>query len=202
MLLATMTALLLSLLAAAALLPTKAEAFTPICSDQARLPSALAALNANAVTHSTVVIGGGRIGSILAEGATLLGRQDSIALSIDPAGTGPIYVATRNDVLEGIVDDCPAGRRKDLVFLQNGYLDGFLERKGLLQNTQALLYLSVPAMGVDPVDGITSVNPEGLTAATGEWAQAFADKLATLDLKMNVVTPEQYRPGNIHSCRR
>ncbi|EJK77058.1 hypothetical protein THAOC_01133, partial [Thalassiosira oceanica] len=147
-----MTALLLSLLVAAALLPTKAEAFTPICPDQSRTTAttSLSAANANVAT-SDVVIGGGRIGSILAEDATLLGREDSISSSIDPAGTGPIYVATRNDVLEGIVDDWPAGRRKDLVFLQNGYLDSFLERKGLLQNTQALLYLSVPAKGADPV---------------------------------------------------
>lgn len=187
-----MAGLLLSLLAAAALLSTKAEAFTPFCSDQSRTTAT--ALNA-ATGHSTVVIGGGRIGSILAADATLLGRTDSIQTSIDPNGTGPIYIATRNDVLEGIVDDCPAGRRKDLVFLQNGYLDAFLERKGLRQNTQALLYLSVPALGVEPVDGITRVNPEGLTAATGEWAQAFADKLSTLNLKMNVVTPEQYRPA-------
>ena len=61
---------------------------------------------------------------------------------------------------------------------------------------------SVPALGVEPVDGITRVNPEGLTAATGEWAQAFADKLSTLNLKMNVVTPEQYRPGDLYSCPR
>ena len=89
-----MAGLLLSLLAAAALLSTKAEAFTPFCSDQSRTTAT--ALNA-ATGHSTVVIGGGRIGSILAADATLLGRTDSIQTSIDPNGTGPIYIATRND---------------------------------------------------------------------------------------------------------
>lgn len=74
-------------------------------------------------------------------------------------------------------------------------LDNFLESKGLLSNTQALLYLSVTAKGVDPVDGITSVNPEGLTAATGLHAQAFADRLATLGLKCNVISAEEYRPA-------
>jgi hypothetical protein len=36
-----------------------------------------------------------------------------------PAGTtGPIFICTRNDVLEGIIEDCPPERREDLVFLQ------------------------------------------------------------------------------------
>lgn len=79
--------------------------------------------------------------------------------------------------------------------MQNGYLDDFLASKGLLDNTQCLLYLSVTAKGVPAVDGVTSVNPEGLTAATGVHAQALADRLAALNLKCNVVTPEQYRPA-------
>lgn len=139
------------------------------------------------------IIGGGRIGGTLAEagGCVVLGREDAI----DPDGAGPILVATRNDALEGIVDKCPENRLKDLVFMQNGYLDDFLESKGLLGNTQVLLYLSVTAKGVAPIDGVTAVNPEGLTAATGEWAQAFADRLASLDLKCNVVSPEEYRPA-------
>lgn len=97
--------------------------------------------------------------------------------------------------MESIVDECPESRRKDLVFLQNGYLDDFLASKGLLENTQSLLYLSVTAKGVDPVDGITAVNPEGLTAATGVHAGAFKDRLASLGLKCNVVSAEEYRPA-------
>ena len=74
-------------------------------------------------------------------------------------------------------------------------LDDFLASKNLLSNTQALLYLSVTAKGVEPVDGITVVNPEGLTAATGPHAQAFADRLNALGLKCNVVSAEEYRPA-------
>ena len=80
------------------------------------------------------------------QNAKLLGRNDPIS-TIDANGSGPIFIATRNDVLESIVDDCPPSRRKDLVFLQNGYLDDFLESKGLLDNTQVLLYLAVTALG-------------------------------------------------------
>ena len=148
---------------------------------------------AEAATETITVVGSGRIGGLLATGgeATVVGREDSI----DADESGPILVATRNDALDGIVDKCPENRRKDLVFMQNGYLDDFLASKGLLENTQVLLYLSVTARGVDPVDGVTSANPEGLTAATGIHAQAFADRLASLDLKCNVVTPEDYRPA-------
>ncbi len=145
------------------------------------------------IESKIAVIGSGRIGGLLAQGGDtiVLGRNDEI----DANGVGPILIATRNDALDGIVEKCPPERRKDLVFMQNGYLDAFLESKGLLENTQALLYLSVTKKGADAIDGITSVNPEGLTAATGVHAQAFADRLAALNLKCNVVTPEQYRPA-------
>ena len=73
----------------------------------------------------------------------------------------PILIATRNDALDGIIDKCPDNRLKDLVFMQNGYLDAYLESKGLLDNTQVLLYLSVTAMGAAAVDVVTKVNPEG-----------------------------------------
>ena len=140
------------------------------------------------------VIGGGRIGSLLHQDgkSLLLKRGDKIPA--DNEGT-PIFIATRNDSLDGIIDECPGNRLKDLVFLQNGYLDAYLEQKGLADNTQCLLYLSVPALGVDAVDGITSVNPEGLTASTGVHAQALSDVLASLDLKCNVVSMEDYKPA-------
>ena len=147
---------------------------------------------ASSTSTKIEVIGKGRIGSLFeGEDTIFVGRDDSI----DPNGSGPILLATRNDALNGIVEKCPPNRRKDLVFMQNGYLDNFLAAENLLSNTQVLLYLSVPKLGVEPVDGVTAVNPEGLTAATGIHAQAFADRLACLNLKCNVVTPEEYRPA-------
>lgn len=150
--------------------------------------------NVAVATKSTMtIVGSGRIGGCLAEGGetVVVGREDSI----DADGSGPILLTTRNDALDGIVEKCPENRRKDLVFMQNGYLDDFLQSKGLMDNTQVLLFLSVTAKGVEPIDGVTKVNPEGLTAATGEHAQAFADRLAALDLKCNVISPEEYRPA-------
>ena len=140
------------------------------------------------------IIGGGRIGSLLHQGgnSVLLKRGDTI--SEDDEGT-PIFIATRNDSLDGIIAECPENRLKDLVFLQNGYLDLYLEGKGLSDNTQSLLYLSVPALGEAPVDGVTSFNPEGLTAATGLHAQTLAELLASLGLKCNVVSSKDYKPA-------
>jgi hypothetical protein len=140
------------------------------------------------------IVGGGRIGSLLAEAGNcvLLGRGDLIS-STDEGN--PILVATRNDALDGIVDNCPPNRLDDLVFLQNGYLDLYLGGKGLAESTQALLYLSVTAKGAPAIDGVTAVNPEGLTAATGKHARAFADRLAALNLKCNVLSSQQYQPA-------
>lgn len=142
------------------------------------------------------IVGGGRIGSLLSSNgpSLLLKRGDDIPST--PEGT-PILIATRNDSLDGIIDACPDNRKADLVFLQNGYLDGYLGTKGLAENTQSLLFLSVPAMGVDAVDGITSVNPEGLTCATGVHAEALKERLGSLGLKCNVVTKEDYQPAMI-----
>jgi len=145
------------------------------------------------ISETCTIIGSGRIGSLLEKGgsSTVLKRGDSIP----EEGKGPIFIATRNDSLNDIVDLCPENRKKDLVFLQNGYLDDFLNSKGLIDNTQVLLYLSVTSKDATPVDGITKVNSEGLTAATGEHAESFRDRLSELDLKCNVVDMEAYRPA-------
>jgi hypothetical protein len=141
------------------------------------------------------IIGAGRIGSLLAQAGacSVLRRNDSI----DPTKEGsPIIVTTRNDALAGIIENCPPNRRADLVFVQNGYLDPLLEKYGLLQDaTQVLLYLSVTGLGVPAIDGVTVVNPEGLTMATGQHAAAFAARLQSLNLKCIVATPMQYRPA-------
>ena len=78
-----------------------------------------------AVDVPSIVVGGGRIGSMLASlgESVLLKRGDPFPA--EPA-SGPIYVCTRNDALAGIVDATPAHRREDLVFLQNGMLGHLL----------------------------------------------------------------------------
>ena len=76
--------------------------------------------------------------------------------------------------------------------MQNGMLGDFLAANGLADNTQVLLYLAVAKLGEAPTDGITEFNPEGLTAATGEWAAAFADRLGTGNLKCRALDGLDY----------
>ena len=100
----------------------------------------------------------------------------SLASGIPADGTGPIYVATRNDALSSVIDKCPASRKEDLVFYgQNGYIEDFLKAKDVFSDsTKVLVYMAVAKLGEKPTDGITRLNPEGLTAATGKWAEQVA----------------------------
>ena len=54
------------------------------------------------------------------------------------------------------------------------------------------MYLAVAKLGEKPTDGITDVNPEGLTAATGRWAAAFQARLAKGGLTCHVKAGEAY----------
>lgn len=116
---------------------------------------------------------------------------------------GPIIVATRNDALQSVVDATPPSRRQgvdrtalsktpsiprtDLVFIQNGMLQPWLDARGLGTATQVLVFFAVAAKGDAPIDGRTDVNPEGLTAAHGPHAAAFAARLARAGLSCKVL---------------
>eukprot|EP00238_Polyblepharides_amylifera_P013335 CAMPEP_0196582154 /NCGR_PEP_ID=MMETSP1081-20130531/37694_1 /TAXON_ID=36882 /ORGANISM="Pyramimonas amylifera, Strain CCMP720" /LENGTH=269 /DNA_ID=CAMNT_0041902639 /DNA_START=168 /DNA_END=977 /DNA_ORIENTATION=+ len=134
-----------------------------------------------------VIIGGGRIGLALQQMGPGTDQMVRRGESIPEDSKGPIFVCTRNDVLEGIVESTPADRREDLVFLQNGVLQPWLESKGLGSNTQALIYFAVAKLGDPPGDGITDLNPEGLTAVTGKWAEALAGRLKAGGLSCKVL---------------
>lgn len=137
-----------------------------------------------------IIFGGGRIGNaIRAEGDVVVGRNDPFP---SVPASGPIYICTRNDALGPIVDKTPTHRRCDLVFMQNGMLGAFLAEQGLSSNTQVLLYLAVSKLGEKPIDGITEKSPEGLTAATGKWAGAFAARLAGRGLTCRTLQGAEY----------
>ena len=139
-------------------------------------PTAEGAPAATGLTPATIIGGNGRIGDLLASlgggGDTILGREDSIPAD----GEGPIFVCTRNDVLASIVAKTPEHRQEDLVFMQNGYLDSFLEEYGLESNTQALIYFAVSKRRSSDRWQNRS-RPDGLTAVTGKWAAAFKKRI-------------------------
>jgi hypothetical protein len=61
------------------------------------------------------------------------------------------------------------------------------------------MYFAVAKMGEAPVDGKTDVNPEGLTAACGKWADALRTRLAVADCTCKVLplefTSQPFRAG-------
>jgi hypothetical protein len=86
---------------------------------------------------------------------------------------------------------CDYSTRADLVFLQNGMMEPWLESRGLSEATQVLVYFAVAKLGDPPQDGKTDANPEGLTAASGKWASAMASRLhaAGLSCKVTLKSP-------------
>lgn len=155
--------------------------------------SIVSSLALPAVTKGTI-IGGGRIGGLLHD---LNGGVDQLITRNSgetiPAGVeGPIYVCTRNNDLENIIEDCPKDRLCDLIFLQNGILTEYLKSKGLEDNTQGLVYFAVSKKGEAPIDGKTDTNPEGLTAVTGKWGNDMAARLAKADLACKVLDKEPW----------
>lgn len=72
-------------------------------------------------------------------------------------------------------------------------LEPYLASKGLQAATQVLVYFAVAKAGDTPTDGKTDVNPEGLTAATGKWAEAVAARLQSAGLSCKVSSGR--RPG-------
>lgn len=68
-----------------------------------------------------------------------------------------------------------------MVFIQNGMLQPWLAKRGIDTGdeaaTQVLVFFAVAAKGEPPVDGVTDTDPEGLTAAHGRHAEAFARRL-------------------------
>ncbi|GAX84199.1 hypothetical protein CEUSTIGMA_g11622.t1 [Chlamydomonas eustigma] len=143
------------------------------------------ACDAASTSKAITIVGGGRVGLALQEMAPLsvvIRRGEPIE-----GPSGPILICTRNDDLQGIVDATPVDRRKDLVFLQNGMLQPWLDSKDLGGNTQVLVYFAVAKKGEKPTDGKTDVNPEGLTAACGPHAQVVAELLHSGGLSCKVL---------------
>ncbi|KAK7389468.1 hypothetical protein VNO78_24542 [Psophocarpus tetragonolobus] len=140
-----------------------------------------------------VIVGGGRVGRALKDMGSgqdlLVCRGESVPLNFD----GPIFVCTRNDDLESVLQSTPPSRWADLVFFQNGMMEPWLESKGLEDANQVLAYFAVSKIGETPVDGLTDTNPEGLTAAYGKWASVVAARLNAAGLSCRVLDKEAFQ---------
>jgi ketopantoate reductase len=138
------------------------------------------------------IVGAGRVGQALAAMGpgtdVLVRRGEPVA-----GPPGPIVVATRNDALGDVVEATPPERRADLVFIQNGMLQPWLDARGLGANTQVLVFFAVATAGDTPTDGKTYLDPEGLTAACGPHAEAVAARLHAAGLSCSVLAPDAFR---------
>ena len=137
----------------------------------------------------SVIVGGGRIGTMLLDFGKRRGFDDILIKRGDPIPAdhpGPIYVCTQTEDCEAVIAACPEEKKDDLVFLQDGMLEPIFQRNGLYGPTQAALWMSCMRVGGKPVDGVTSDAPDGLTTVSGKWAGAFAMRMNTGDLSCHV----------------
>ncbi|RWR91297.1 hypothetical protein CKAN_02044600 [Cinnamomum micranthum f. kanehirae] len=180
-------------------LPSRVRVFRVSRSSRVRASSSssMASSSAAATATSTkvlpaIIVGGGRVGRMLqslGDGRdVLVGRGEKVASDFD----GPIFVCTRNDDLEAVLESTPQSRWSDLVFFQNGMLEPWFQSKGLGDADQVLAYFAVSKLGEAPIDGITDTNPEGLTAAFGKWASAVAARLHSGGLSCKVLDREAF----------
>lgn len=134
-----------------------------------------------------VIVGAGRIGGALARRAAEVGRPVRLcerergweALA-GPAGA-PILVAVRNDDLDPVLARVPEARRGDLVFVQNGMLDPWLEGHGLGGNTRGLLFFAVERRGGPIEPGAASPFVGRHAATVVRWLGALGVPAVEVD---------------------
>lgn len=132
------------------------------------------------------VLGAGRIGTSLAKRAEAHGERCVVhGRDARSFGEGPILVATRNDDLADVLQQVPEARHADLVFVQNGWIAGWLEEQGLGENTRGLLYFAATARHGDIDPGTTSV-------FHGPHAERVAAWFRSIDLDAEAVDAGRY----------
>jgi len=153
-----------------------------------------------------IIVGDGRVGQMLkAKGdkSDVMVRSTSemkFQIKNNPGGSGkngPIYLCVPNSALSELVDACPDDRREDLVFMGSGNLGDFLNEKQLSSCSQALIYFVIGKLGDDPVDGITELDPDGLTCAVGKWAPDLAKRLRKVGMNCKLLTAEQFEVSRL-----
>lgn len=125
------------------------------------------------------IIGNGRVGSALAQRSdqhsieVLLVDRHTGWDQLSPTPGDPIFVATRNDDLDAVVQRLPSARAQDIVCIQNGMLRPWLAKRQLAGVTRGLLFFAVPRRGADIEVGPASpfVGPHAASIVT--WLNAM-----------------------------
>ncbi len=127
-----------------------------------------------------IVIGAGRVGGALAERAADREVECSLVTRTDgwdaiEQSDAPIFVAVRNDDLQGIVDRIDPKHHARLVFTQNGMLRRWLSAQSLTACTRGLLFFAVPSRGAP-------LEPGGDSPFVGPMANAVRTWLSSIDV--------------------
>ncbi|KAL1530503.1 hypothetical protein AB1Y20_001404 [Prymnesium parvum] len=133
----------------------------------------------------SVIVGGGRIGTLLLDLGSRRGYKDVLVgrgEAIPEDHPGPVYVCTHASDLDAVVSACPEAKKSDLVFLQDGFLERSFQKHGLYDVSQATLWMALMRKGGKPVDGVNSAAPEGLSTVHGKWAGALSMRMGTGNL--------------------
>ena len=133
------------------------------------------------------VIGKGRIGTALSlaePSLKLIGRDYDLGDLRELASEDLIFVCTRNDSLQSILDAIPSFSHKNVVLVQNGMLSPFIDG---LENPiagRAILYFAVSKKGEMP-------KPGGNTLVCGTKAEAIAEFFKSVNIPVEIVSKEE-----------
>lgn len=146
----------------------------------------------------SVIVGSGRIGTMIREFGSRRGFDDVVVKRGDPIPhdhPGPIYVCTQTEDLEAVIKATPEAKKDDLIFLQDGMLEPVFQKYGLYGPTQISLWIAQMRLGGKPVDGVHSAAADGLTQVHGKWAGAVAMRMGTGGLLCREVMDRDGRRG-------
>lgn len=144
-----------------------------------------------------VVVGNGRIGLAFAQMAgsrtRLISRGQVVASERDGEGAFPIIVSTHCSNLEAVLEKTCKSRWKDLVFVQNGMLQPWLQRHSLQDNTQVLLFMSAtPENPLKPKGRMLVQHGGRNSCAWGRWASTVAGIMQRGGLQCSTLSHEQF----------
>lgn len=133
------------------------------------------------------IIGNGRVGEglhLLDSSSKVFGRNDCISELKDIQEDDLVFICTRNDDLQSVIDILPTQALGNLVFVQNGMLSPFLKTLKPSPAARAILYFAVPKKGDKPAPG-------GDTIVCGEKASQVVNYFKTINIPAKAISNEE-----------
>lgn len=132
-------------------------------------------------------IGKGRIGTALSladSNLKLVGRDFDLKSLTGLTEDDLIFICTRNDSLQSIVDEIPSASHKNIVLVQNGMLSPFIDALKNPIAGRAILYFAVSKKG-------ERAKPGGDTLVCGDKANSIAKFFESVDIPVKIVSQSE-----------